>query len=143
MGIDENGNSIQASGSVTLLSDTTSDKSFTFNCEHSMKQGFFGLETLTMNVGDTENCTLKLTNHEPDKTVEISTQLMQWFGSTIVIEPTRSVTDTNGELEITLTALSKGMNWAAWAVPDNKNVLEFNKKAYDTGLAWGMFVKVE
>ncbi|MGR3220579.1 MAG: right-handed parallel beta-helix repeat-containing protein, partial [Candidatus Anammoxibacter sp.] len=54
-------------------SDTTV-KSFTFNCEHGFKRGgFFGLEKLTLELGDTENCTLKLTDHEPGKTVEIST----------------------------------------------------------------------
>ncbi|MGR3317105.1 MAG: cohesin domain-containing protein, partial [Candidatus Anammoxibacter sp.] len=72
-------------------------KSFTFNCEHSMKRGsFFGLEKLTMNVGDTENCTLKLANHEIGKTVEISSLLRKGLRSSIKIEPARSVTDENG-----------------------------------------------
>ncbi|MGR3317592.1 MAG: hypothetical protein ACUZ8O_03860 [Candidatus Anammoxibacter sp.] len=66
-----------------------------------MKRGFFfGLETLTMEVGDTENCTLKLTNHEPGKTVEVSTLLRKGFMSAIKVEPARSVTDENGEIEI-------------------------------------------
>ncbi|MGR3219038.1 MAG: hypothetical protein ACUZ8H_04375, partial [Candidatus Anammoxibacter sp.] len=119
-------------------------KSFTFNCEHSMKRGFFfGLETLTMNLGDTENCTLKLTNHEPGKIVEIETQLMELFGSAIKIEPTSGEADENGELKITLTALRKGINWAAWAVPNDRGQFLFNMKTYDTGLAWGMFVEVK
>ncbi|MGR3317067.1 MAG: PKD domain-containing protein [Candidatus Anammoxibacter sp.] len=121
----------------------TSSKSFTFNCENTMERGpILGLEKITMNVGDTENCTLKLTNREPDKTVEIASRLRKWFGSAIEIEPSSGVTDENGELEITLTALRKGINWTAWAVQNDRGQFKFNKKSYDTGLAWGMFVRV-
>ncbi|MGR3177529.1 MAG: MJ1477/TM1410 family putative glycoside hydrolase [Candidatus Anammoxibacter sp.] len=128
----------------TLGDDTdTGGKSFTFNCEHSMKRGFFfGLERLTMNVGDTEDCTLKLTNNEPGRTVKIATKLMKLFGSAIEIEPSSGVTDENGELGITITAINKGTDWAAWAVKNDKEVFEFNKESYDAGLAWGMFVEV-
>ncbi|MGR3318045.1 MAG: PKD domain-containing protein, partial [Candidatus Anammoxibacter sp.] len=119
-------------------------KSFTFNCEQNMKRGFFfALETLTMNVGDTENCTLKLTNHESGKTVEIANSLMGWFGSAIKIEPSSGGTDENGELAITITAKRKGKDWAAWAVPNDRGQFLFNMKTYDTGLAWGMFVEVK
>ncbi|MGR3220253.1 MAG: cohesin domain-containing protein [Candidatus Anammoxibacter sp.] len=118
-------------------------KSFTFNCENSMKRGpIFGLERLTMNVGDTENCTLKLINHEPGKTIEVSSLLRKGFRSAIEIEPARSVTDNNGELKITITAIRKGRDWAAWAVPNNRGQFRFNKKTYDAGFAWGMFVEV-
>ncbi|MGR3177198.1 MAG: FG-GAP-like repeat-containing protein [Candidatus Anammoxibacter sp.] len=119
------------------------DKSFTFNCEQNMKRGFFGLESLTMNVGDIENCTLKLTNHKQGQTKEVSTQITNWFWSGIKIEPARSVTDENGELRITITAIKKGADWAAWAVPNDRGLFQFNKKTYDTGLAWGMFVEVK
>ncbi|MGR3219424.1 MAG: NHL domain-containing protein [Candidatus Anammoxibacter sp.] len=119
------------------------DKSFTFNCDHSMKRGFFGLESLVMNVGDIENCTLKLTNHVQGQTKEVSTQITNWFWSGIKIEPARSVTDENGELRVTITAVKKGSDWAAWAVPNDKGQFQFNKKTYDIGLAWGMFVRVE
>ncbi len=121
-----------------------SGKSFTFNCENSMKRGpFLELEKLTMKLGDSENCTLKLTNHEPGKRVEVSSVLRKGFRSAIMIEPARSITDENGELEITITAIRKGSDWAAWAVPTDRGQFEFNKKTYDTGLAWGMFVQVE
>ncbi len=119
-------------------------KSFTFNCEHSLKRDpIFGLEKLTINAGDTENCTLKLTNHVPRKSVEIATLLKKGYRSTIKIEPVRSIIDENGELEITITAIRKGKDWVAWAVPDENGEFKFNKKAYDTGFAWGMFVEVK
>ncbi|MGR3319303.1 MAG: endo alpha-1,4 polygalactosaminidase [Candidatus Anammoxibacter sp.] len=124
--------------------DNNDDKSFTFNCEHSMKRGFFfGLETLTMNVGDQEDCTLRLTNNEPGKRVEISSFLRKGFRSAIKIEPARSRTDVNGELAIIITAINKGKDWAAWAVPNDSEEFKFNKKSYDTGIAWGMFVEVK
>ncbi|MGR3178896.1 MAG: PKD domain-containing protein [Candidatus Anammoxibacter sp.] len=119
------------------------DKSFTFNCDQSMKTGFFGLHRITMNVGDVENCTLKLTNHKQGQTKEVDMQMLNWFWSGIKIEPARSVTDENGELKITISAIKKGTDWAAWAVPNDRGVFKFNKKTYDTGLAWGMFVRVK
>ena len=81
--------------SVTTIKGTSNSVGFTvrlakffiFNCEHSMPRGFFGLEKLTMNVGDVENCVLQLTNHEPGKSVEISSLLRNWFRSVIKIEP--------------------------------------------------------
>ncbi len=136
-----------ASGSDSQTRDNlinVTPKSFTFNCENSMKQGpIFGLEKLTMNVGDTENCILKLTNYEQGKTVEVSSLRRRGFMSAIKIEPARSVTDENGELEITITAIRKGRDWAAWAVQNDRGQFKFNKKTYDTGLAWGMFVEVK
>ena len=129
---------------IPLPTPTPIGKSFTFNCEHNMERGpIFGLESLTINVGDTENCTLKLTNLEPGKIVNVSTKLRTIFGSNVEIEPAEGVTDENGELEVTITALSKGFNWAAWAVSNDNKVFEFSKKSYDDGLAWGMFVKVK
>ena len=123
--------------------DDSSGKSFTFNCENSMERGFIlGLEELTLNVGDTENCTLKLTDHEPGKTVTIGTLLRDGFRSAVELAPENGVTDNNGELEITITAIRKGRDWAAWAVPNDNNVFEFSRETYDTGLAWGMSVKV-
>ncbi|MGR3219972.1 MAG: PKD domain-containing protein, partial [Candidatus Anammoxibacter sp.] len=124
--------------------DDNGVKSFTFNCENSMKRGFFfRLETLTMEIGDTESCTLRLTNHEPGKTVEVSSLLRKGFRSAIKVKAARSVTDENGELKITITAIRKGKDWAAWAVKNDKGQFRFNKKTYDAGLAWGMFVKVK
>ena len=37
----------------------------------------------------------------------------------------------------------KGKDWAAWAVPDKKGRFMFNKKTYDNGLAWVMFVEMK
>ena len=143
-GNDENGNSIQANGSVTLLADSAFDKSFTFNCEQSFRRGFFfGLETLAMDVGDTENCTLMIVNHEPGKKIEILSQISKGFMSAIKIEPARGVTDENGELKITITAIREGRDWAAWAVQNTDGEFEFSKEAFDAGLAWGMFVEVK
>ncbi|MGR3317618.1 MAG: PKD domain-containing protein [Candidatus Anammoxibacter sp.] len=96
-------------------------KSFTFVCENEFARGpIFGLEKLTMNVGDTESCTLKLTNHEPGKTVEVSLLLKKGFRSAVKVEPARSVTDEKGEIEITITAVRKGRDWAAWAVKNER-----------------------
>ena len=129
---------------VELKAEKDTTKSFLFSCEHGMERGsILGLETLNMNIGDTENCTLELTNHEPGKTVTIATLLREGFRSSIEIEPESGETDEEGKVDITITAIRKGKDWAAWAVPNDIGEFEFNKETYDTGLAWGMFVDVE
>ena len=121
-----------------------SGKSFTFNCEHNLKSArLSGLEKLTLKLGESENCTLRLTNHEPGKKVEISSLLRKGLMSSIKVVPARSVTDANGELAVIITAIRKGKDWAAWAVQNDRGLFKFNKKTYDAGLAWGMFVEVE
>ena len=62
---------------------------------------------------------------------------------TIEIEPETGVADENGEVVVTITAVKKGKDWAAWAVPNDRGEFRFNKKTYDGGLAWGMFVEVK
>ena len=62
-------------------------KSFTFNCEHNLKNARLSrLERLTLVLGESENCTLKLTNHEPGKRVEISSLLRKGLRSSIKVE---------------------------------------------------------
>ena len=124
--------------------DDSSGKSFTFNCENDMEQSpVFGLEKLTMNVGETVNCTLSLANHESGKTVEIATRFRKRFMAVVEIEPERGVTDENGEMDVTITAIRKGKRWVAWAVQNDKGRFRFNKRAYDDGFAWAMSVRVK
>lgn len=37
---------------------------------------------------------------------------------------------------------NEGVDWISWATPNDAGEFEFSKKAYDSGLAWGMFVEV-
>lgn len=120
------------------------EKSFTFSCEHGLIKGnVFGIETLSMNLGDTENCTLKLNDRVEESLVEVSTLLRQGGSQAIKIDPANDFTDENGELNFTITAINEGKDWAAWAIRNDKGNFEFSKKTYDTGLAWGMFVDVK
>ena len=118
-------------------------KRFAFACGKEFINGKYGLEMLKLTLGINEQCTLKLINLEPGVPVEISSILKAGLRSAIKIDPARSITDANGELEITITALRKGIDWAAWAVRDDNGKFVFNKNAYDSGLAWGMFVEVK
>lgn len=135
------------STTTTTMSVTTpkppNGKSFTFNCEHKLKIGsIIGLEKLTLELGESENCALKLINHEREKIVEVSSLLRRGLRSAIKVEPTRGVTDANGELKITITAIRKGKDWISWGISNENGGFEFSKKAYDAGKAWGMFVEV-
>jgi hypothetical protein len=118
-------------------------KSFTFECDRNFLTGPVGLERLVLELDENETCTLKLTNLEPGASVEVSTNLRTGFRSSIRVDPISGVTNANGELEFTVSAVDEGIDWVAWAVPDEKGEFKFNKKSFDTGLAWGMFVEVK
>ena len=119
-------------------------KLFTFDCGEALPElPFFGMEMLTMGLGESKDCTLTLTTLEPGTTVNVSTKFRKGIRALIKVEPTHGVTDAKGEIEITITALRRGINWTAWAVPNDEGEFEFSKQAYDTGLAWGMFVQVK
>ncbi len=135
---------------VTVTTDPTptptpidDDKSFSFKCNESSKIGAAGIETLTMDLNETETCLLKLTNLESGVPIEIGTLSRSGLRSATSIDPAIGIPDANGELVVTITAISKGTDWVAWAVPNDKGEFEFSKKAYDSGIAWGMFVEVK
>ncbi len=118
-------------------------KSFTFVCDQPMIIGAAGLETIRMSVGDTESCLLKLTNSAPGVHVEVAAVVRGGLRSSISIDPVRALTDENGEILVTITAENQGIDWAAWGVANDRGKIVFNKRAYDKGKAWGMFVDVD
>lgn len=118
-------------------------KSFTFKCSQEMVRGAAGLEHIVLESGNNEECILKLTNFEPGVQVEVATLKRKGLKATIQVEPVRGITDFSGELEISIKAISRGLDWIAWAVPDKKGKFDFSKRAYDSGTAWGMFVEVK
>ncbi len=124
--------------------DPDCQKRFRFNCTNNFTEGhILDLEKLIMELGSNEPCTLKLTNLEPGTQIEISTNLRTMVKPSITVEPSSGMTDENGELEFTISAVGKGTDWIAWALPDENGETEFSKKAYDNGSAWGMFVDVK
>ncbi len=118
-------------------------KSFTFGCERNLIKGVGGFDRLIMDTGDKESCLLTLTNLEPGITLEVVTNLKSGPNRSIEIDPVIGKTDNNGELNVTIRAIGKGIDWVAWGVPNDKGVIEFNKKAYGNGTSWGMFVEVK
>ncbi len=117
-------------------------KSFTFNCGKVLNRGLGGLERLILDMGANEKCILKLTNLIPGIRLEVLTNLRKGFKSSIKIEPKSGVTNNNGELEFTISAIEAGIDWIAWGVKNDKGIVSFDKKAFDAGFAWGMFVEV-
>ena len=118
-------------------------KRFTFECQESLDTGMRGLERLVLDLNEEEHCTVKLTNFEPGVPIEVSTLHRSALRACINVDPENGFTDLNGELEFTITAVGVGLDWIAWAVKNDKEEFEFSKKAYDNGLAWGMFVNVK
>ncbi len=118
-------------------------KQFIFNCNRQFVFGAGRIEKLVLKIGESEQCLLKLTNFKPGIKVEISTKLRKGNSLSTTVKPENGVTDSNGELEFTITAINEGIDWLAWAVPDENGKVEFTKESYDSGLAWGVFVEVK
>ena len=117
-------------------------KSFTFNCNHKFLKGPGDLERLVLELGVNESCVLRLANHEPGRFVEVSTNLRTGFRSSVRVSPIANITDNNGEIEFTISTIGRGIDWIAWAVPNEEGTYDFSNIAYKTGLAWGLFVEV-
>ena len=129
---------------VNLRSKTFSSvgRSFTVNCNDKLQTGAAGLEKLVLNSGEEERCVLKLTHLEPGFPIEVSTNLMKGSPSAIKVNPEMGITDANGELEFTISAVRSGEDWIEWAALNENGEFDFSKEAYEAGTAWGMFVEV-
>lgn len=117
-------------------------KLFTFECEHKFGTGPVGLELLTMEVGDTEACTLKLTNFEPGRSVEVIVSTIPRSNkSPITIDmPDGNMTDENGELRVNIMSTGEGFAWFACSIVKGRS---FSLRHYRQGAAWGAFVNAE
>ena len=120
----------------------SSGKLFTLNCSNNLQTGAAGLEKLVLGLGEDEKCVLKLTHLEPGVPIEVKTNLMKSSQSPIKVNPESEITDSNGEIEFTISAVSSGEDWIEWAVLNENGEFDFSKEAYDAGTAWGMFVEV-
>lgn len=128
---------------LTSSTEPPSLKSFTFNCEHDFEKGKGDLERLALKLGENEVCILKLTNLEPFIPVNVSANIRTGIKTSIKVESVSGETDSNGQIEFVITAISKGLDWVAWAVPNEKGEIEFSKDAFDSGSAWGMLVEIK
>ncbi len=117
-------------------------KAFTFKCEKDLLKGSIGLERLNMELGESGSCELALTDLKPDTLVEVSSKMRSGIRSCIRITPEFGMTDNNGKLTITISAVNRGTDWIAWCVPDHEGKFNFSKDSYDNGTAWGMIVNV-
>lgn len=134
---------ISSEDSTPALTPTPTPKTFTFSCNRNFTKIFNGIEKLELLLGQSESCLLKLIQTNPDKPLEISTNIRSGLKSSIAVNPSRGITNDNGELEFTINAINSGIDWIAWASPNEKGEFVFNKDAYDNGSAWGMFVEVK
>ena len=127
----------------TTPTTPTPSKSFTFGCDRDFDTRRSGLERLVLQLGQDAECILKLNNLEPGAIVEVSANLRKGLRPSVTVEPTIGVADHNEEIEFTITGFKKGMDWISWAVANEDGEFEYDKEAYDNGLAWGMFVLVK
>lgn len=130
---------------INVQDPNQTGKSFTFRCrQHSLILGNAGVfEKMIMELGTNEQCTVTLTNLEPGQPVEFSTFMRTGRSTSIQVSPENGITNANGQMEFTISAIEKGSDWIAWAVRNDKGKFEFSKQAYDNGTAWGMFVEVK
>ena len=119
------------------------EKAFTLSCDHTLAKGIFGIETLTMELGDVESCTLRVNKFEQGTDIEISSNFNDDIWSSINIDPQNGFVDEDGVLELTISAVNEGIDWIAWAIPNKDGIIEFNRRSYENGYALGMFVIVK
>ena len=118
-------------------------KLFQLDCEKPFIEGrFTGAERLVLNIGENDTCVLTVNELVPGTSVNIATRIVSGLIKAIDVDPKEGMVDSEGKIIFTIKALAKGLDWIAWAVPNENGEFEFSKEAYDTGLAWGMFVKV-
>lgn len=122
--------------------ETPVPKLFHINCKSNLQDGPRGLETLVLELGKGEGCVLRLSHFEPGTAVEVTTNLRTGVRQSIEVEPTAGITDEHGELGFTIRAIERGIDWVAWAIADEDGGFKFDKDAYESGRAWGMFVEV-
>ncbi len=132
------GHGAQGRSAVFTIEKT---KPFSFNCQKEFNEWVLGIEKLNMDVGDVQECVLKLGQPKAGEQVKIAYSLRKWGKASIELSPNIMKTDENGELRIFISAIAEGIDWVAWAIPDSKGKFRFNKNAYDEGSAWGMFVE--
>ena len=119
------------------------NKAFTFKCNKELqKWPVTDLEKIDLDYGDTESCTLRIINAEPGEKVEVSVNQRNGIRSAVNIDPVFAFTDDFGTAEFTITTARRGIDWISWAIADENNNFTFDKKAYEDGRAWGMFVEV-
>ncbi len=119
------------------------DNLFTVNCDKKFTKGHRNFDKLVLESGGNENCVVKLTKLEPGSFVEFSTNIVAGSRPSITVYPISGVVNFNGELEFTISAINKGTDWISWTIKNKNDEFDFSKKAFDKGLARGMFVEVE
>ena len=125
-----------------ILKQPDMGKLFKINCTHNLQTGAAGLEKLVLNSSKEESCVLKLKHLESGVPIEVTTNLMTVLQSAIKVNPEMGITDANGELEFTISAVRSGEDWIEWAALNENGEFDFSKEAYEAGTAWGMFVEV-
>ena len=114
-------------------------KRFLFECDKPVTEGPSGIETLTVNVGETVSCVLKLIG-DGDK--NISTVLR---GSASVVNIVSDEETVDGELLVEIEGEEPGMVWAAWGIVQPRSGVfnrRYGKKDFDETNAWGFVIEV-
>ena len=121
-------------------------KKIMLECENNVINKPGDIEIITLKLGESISC--KLIVHQSlvvnsKNSIKIATELKQGDKSSVNLNTKNGITNKKGELEITLTATDKGIDWIGWSLADKKGNFKFNKKAYGSGNAWGIFVLVK
>ncbi len=116
---------------------------FRFICEKGIDTGSNGIQKLTLKLGELESCFFRKSSNFCDLKTEISTSPRPKFKTSVKVKPEFGFVDNNGEFEFTIRAISRGIDWVAWALKDENGEFKFDRDAYTNGTAWGLFVEVK
>lgn len=116
-------------------------------CNTPVTEDFYGVARLTLKLGEETACILTIDYAAMGLAGPAGNKIaidLQFTNSpSIKITPEQGITDKDGRIQFTITAINKGTDWVSWAIANEKGGFEFSKQAYDNGRAWGLFFEVK
>ncbi len=79
----------------------------TLECGSGFHKGIAGLERLILNLSENEKCVSKLIHLEPGIPINVLTNVRKGLKLSIKLDPIKGVTDTNGEIQFTISVIIK------------------------------------
>lgn len=122
-----------------------SDKKFIVKFDKKLNKPTEELNLLSLKIGETVRCTLianrnRINNN--DQPIKVSTILNTGKKVSINVIPNSGLLDKQGEFMFTLRAIALGIDWVAWSINNSDKAHKPEKRDYDEGNAWGIFVEV-
>ncbi len=120
-------------------------KDFTLECKKSIVKRVNDFNVMYIEEKEAIGCKLVVEKEIIDKAkgpVTIASELKHGEKVSVCVTPGSGMTNDAGVFPVKITGTEKGVDWIGWAIVDKKGEIDFSKKAYDSGKAWGVYIFV-